>query len=70
MVKSLTWGHGSNFGSPEIWVVIEHDILLVEGFLKNRLLRSVVQCFSWFSGSGFLALHGACFVGIGFQLGT
>ena len=20
-VKPLTWGHGSNFGSPEIWVV-------------------------------------------------
>ena len=23
-VKPLTWGHGPNFGSPEIWVVTEH----------------------------------------------
>ena len=21
-VKPLTWGHGPNFGSPEIWVMI------------------------------------------------
>ena len=69
-VKPLTWGHRPNFGSPGIWVVTKHDLLLVEGFLKNRLLRSVVRCFSWLYGSGFLALHGACFLGIGFQLGA
>ena len=22
-VKPLTWGHGPNFGSPEIWVVTD-----------------------------------------------
>ncbi|WJZ94828.1 hypothetical protein VitviT2T_013653 [Vitis vinifera] len=63
-VKPLTWGHGSNFGSPGIWVVtylliqLLLQILLRPGEFSEAASELILCCKKAFSPSDLLESSG------------